>query len=134
MVSHFVSFTGAPRRAAGDVKFVDAERHPRLRADDDGWIDADGGGDFQTLLLFLGFQNHPAQMMIRRRPERKPVLAEHQHAVDGKIANAGVGIFADLHADGDVGAAVFARVGDDRQLGQIDLIAGPFDFLARRGR
>ena len=43
------------------------------------------------------------------------------------------GILADLHADGDVRAAIFARVGDDRQLGEIDLIAGPFDFFARSG-
>ncbi len=57
-------------QAAGDVKFVDAERHSRLRADDDRRIDADGGGDFQTFFLFLRHQNHPAEMMIRRRPER----------------------------------------------------------------
>ena len=82
MVSHFVNFTGAPRSAAGNVKLVYAERHSRLRADDDGGIDADGGGDFQTFLLLLGHQDHAAQVVIGRRPERKPVLAEHQHAVN----------------------------------------------------
>ena len=73
-------------------------------------------------------------MVIRRRPEGQPVFTEHQHAVNRKITHAGVRIFADLHADGDVGTAVFARVGDDRQFAQIDLIPGPFDLFAWRTR
>jgi hypothetical protein len=81
---------------------------------------------------FLGHQNHPAEMMIGRRPERQFISAEHEHPVDGQIANAGVRIFADLYADGDVRTDIFAGMSDDGQLGQINLLTGPFDFFARR--
>jgi hypothetical protein len=42
------------RRAAqapGNVKLVDAKRHSSLGADDDGRLDADGGGDFQPFFF-----------------------------------------------------------------------------------
>ena len=104
-----------------------------MRRDDDRRFHADRGGDRQAFAPFLGLQNHSPQMMIRWRPERQFVLTQHQHAVNRHIANAGIRVFADLHADGDIRAAIFARVGDDGQLGQIDLIAGPFDFFARSG-
>jgi hypothetical protein len=45
-------------------------------------IDADGSGDFQASFSFLRHQNHPAQMMIRRRPERQPIFPKHQHTVN----------------------------------------------------
>ena len=103
-------------QAAGDVKLIDTERNPCLRANDDGRLDADGRGDFQAFVLFFRFQNHPPQMMIRRRPKRKPIFAENQHPVNRQVADAGVRIFADLHTDGDVRTDIFIGMCNNGQL------------------
>ena len=44
---------GRAAQAAGDVKFVDAVGHPRLRRDHDRGFHADRGGHRQTLAIFL---------------------------------------------------------------------------------
>ena len=126
----------ATAQQAGELVFGQRIRHRRHGAEDGRRIAAEDDGDREGLArigqLVIAKIQRPAAM---RQPAHDDLVRpEHLLAVDAEVLPVLVRPLGDDQPPGNQRRDVTRPAVLDRQAGQVDILALPDDFLARRGR